>query len=235
MESEGKQAVRALALGCAAAAAAVALLVGCRPTAVHLDPADPTSAVVVAAAWVAWLVAGGALLATAAAAAAMLPGRIGRLAGVAQPLTPRAVRRVVEVAVGGAVVVAVTAPVGAAAAPPSPPAPAPVAGSPSPLDWPGLAAPAHRLSTPTGRPRPPAAPPTEPAPKAGAAQIVVRPGDSLWSITARLLGRSAPAARVAAEWPRLYAANRAVVGADPDLIKPGQRLQPPAPDGRTTR
>jgi nucleoid-associated protein YgaU len=33
---------------------------------------------------------------------------------------------------------------------------------------------------------------------------------------------------VAASWPRWYAANRRVIGADPDLILPGQILRPPA-------
>ena len=33
----------------------------------------------------------------------------------------------------------------------------------------------------------------------------------------------------AAEWPRWWAANRDVVGDDPDLLRPGQRLvAPPA-------
>lgn len=55
----------------------------------------------------------------------------------------------------------------------------------------------------------------------------VRPGDSLWTITAALLPRPT-AVRVARTWPRLYAANRAVIGPDPDLIRPGARLAVPA-------
>lgn len=70
------------------------------------------------------------------------------------------------------------------------------------------------------------APGDRPAP--GTAVRVVRPGDSLWSITAAALGPAASHAEVAAAWPRLYAANRAVVGPDPDLIHPGQRLALPA-------
>lgn len=57
--------------------------------------------------------------------------------------------------------------------------------------------------------------------------VVVRRGDSLWSITARHLGPDATAVQVAREWPRWYAANRAVIGADPELLRPGQRLVPP--------
>jgi hypothetical protein len=54
----------------------------------------------------------------------------------------------------------------------------------------------------------------------------VRPGDSLCSIAADLLTRPT-AARVAGTWPRLYAANRAGIGPDPDLIRPGTRLVVP--------
>ncbi|WP_143424926.1 LysM peptidoglycan-binding domain-containing protein [Geodermatophilus pulveris] len=53
---------------------------------------------------------------------------------------------------------------------------------------------------------------------------MVRPGDSLWTITAQLLGEQATAEQVLDAWPRLYAANRDVIGADPDLIHPGQEL-----------
>lgn len=57
--------------------------------------------------------------------------------------------------------------------------------------------------------------------------VVVRRGDTLWAIAERHLGPGATAAEIATEWPRWYAANRAVIGADPDLLRPGQRLQPP--------
>lgn len=56
---------------------------------------------------------------------------------------------------------------------------------------------------------------------------VVRPGDSLWAIAAAHLPADAEAADVAAAWPRWYAANRQVVGPDPDLIHPGQVLLAP--------
>jgi hypothetical protein len=66
------------------------------------------------------------------------------------------------------------------------------------------------------------------------AVLLVRPGDSLWTLAAtHLLPRhrtAAPdAAAVDAAWRRLYAANRAAVGPDPDLIHPGTRLDLPAP------
>jgi hypothetical protein len=53
----------------------------------------------------------------------------------------------------------------------------------------------------------------------------VEPGDSLWSLTAGLLPLGAPAAAIAAGWRLLYAANREVVGDDPDLLQPGQVLR----------
>ncbi|HMA47695.1 MAG TPA: LysM domain-containing protein [Frankiaceae bacterium] len=58
-------------------------------------------------------------------------------------------------------------------------------------------------------------------------EVVVHRGDTLWTIAARHLGPGTTDERVAEEWPRWYAANRDVVGADPDLIRPGQRLRPP--------
>jgi nucleoid-associated protein YgaU len=58
-------------------------------------------------------------------------------------------------------------------------------------------------------------------------RVVVHRGDSLWTIAARSLGAGATDAEVAAEWPRWWHANRAVIGPDPDLLRPGTRLTPP--------
>ncbi|NEA91149.1 LysM peptidoglycan-binding domain-containing protein, partial [Actinospica acidiphila] len=49
---------------------------------------------------------------------------------------------------------------------------------------------------------------------ASRADWTVRPGDTLSGI----------AARHGTDWQRLYAANRDVIGDDPDVIVPGQRL-----------
>jgi len=57
---------------------------------------------------------------------------------------------------------------------------------------------------------------------------VVRPGDSLWAITAARLDPGAPAAEVARRTVALHRLNRAVVGPDPDVVHPGQRLRAPA-------
>lgn len=55
----------------------------------------------------------------------------------------------------------------------------------------------------------------------------VRPGESLWSIAATHLPAGTTAAEIAAEWPRWYETNRVLLGADPDLIHPGQLLRAP--------
>ena len=60
-----------------------------------------------------------------------------------------------------------------------------------------------------------------------ATEVVVHRGDTLWGIVARHLGSHASDAEVAQAWPRWYAANREVIGDDPDLIKPGQILHAP--------
>ena len=58
--------------------------------------------------------------------------------------------------------------------------------------------------------------------------VVVRPGDTLWAIARRSLPTSASNAQIARECVRWYAANRDVIGEDPDLIHPSQRLTPPS-------
>ena len=85
---------------------------------------------------------------------------------------------------------------------------------------PGRTAPVRRQATLPGtalRPR-----------HAARDEVVVHAGDSLWTIVERYLGPHATAAQVAVEWPRWHAANRSVVGADPDRLLPGQVLRPPA-------
>ncbi|HEX2049321.1 MAG TPA: LysM peptidoglycan-binding domain-containing protein [Actinomycetota bacterium] len=54
----------------------------------------------------------------------------------------------------------------------------------------------------------------------------MRRGDTLWSIAATVVGDDPGA--IASYWPRIHSANRAVVGDDPDVIVPGQRLVLPA-------
>lgn len=63
----------------------------------------------------------------------------------------------------------------------------------------------------------------------GDAEVVVSPGDSLWSIVATQLGPLATAADVAEAWPVWYEANRTTIGDDPSLLIPGQVLLSPTP------
>jgi hypothetical protein len=65
--------------------------------------------------------------------------------------------------------------------------------------------------------------------------VVVRRGDTLWSIAARHLGNGATDGEIAEEWPQWFTANRALIGNDPDRLRPGERLRPPgsAPSTRS--
>jgi uncharacterized protein YidB (DUF937 family) len=61
---------------------------------------------------------------------------------------------------------------------------------------------------------------TAPPPKAAEEIYVVVAGDSLSKIAKRAYGN-------ADDWRRIYEANREVIGANPDLIRPGQKLRIP--------
>jgi len=63
--------------------------------------------------------------------------------------------------------------------------------------------------------------------KDGAMHVVLR-GDTLWDIAAHALGGSPTDAEILREVTRWHAANRDVVGADPDVLLPGQVLRAPA-------
>ncbi|HEY6934577.1 MAG TPA: LysM peptidoglycan-binding domain-containing protein [Marmoricola sp.] len=57
--------------------------------------------------------------------------------------------------------------------------------------------------------------------------VEVRPGDTLWAIAARSLPAGADLGAVARRCRHIHRSNRAVIGDDPDLIRPGQRLRVP--------
>jgi LysM domain len=193
-----------------------------------------------------------ALLALAAVGATLslavlLTGQfVGRLARLAALLTPRVVRAAVGLAVGVTVVAgpvvgystaALATPLTATATthgslerpPQTPQLPRgwspdrPAAGAPgaqaSAPPWVSTALGAHRFAGGPGTRR------------SGSADhrpvVVVHRGDTLWAIAARHLGPAATDAQVAAEWPRWHAANRSTIGAEPDLILPGQQLVAP--------
>ncbi|MBT2249929.1 hypothetical protein JHV56_14580 [Arthrobacter sp. BHU FT2] len=62
----------------------------------------------------------------------------------------------------------------------------------------------------------------------GTGQVAVLAGDTLWDIVSDQLGPGASDVEVALEWPRWYEANRLVIGNNPDMLLPGQLLQPPS-------
>jgi len=237
MANTSVQQARAIALIVTATGAGAVLAAFCRPDQIGSAPDDPTSAVVTAAAWVAWACLGYLAAAVAVTAAGHLP-HLGRALVALQPVAPDSLRRWVATTVGATVAAGValaSAPAVAAAAPgplrPRPPVP--VVATASPLEWPGLphSPPAHPVAS--THPAPPVRLVSPAAPRPQHGEVVVRAGDSLWSITARALGPAATPAQIAAAWPRLYATNRSVIGPNPDLIQPGQRLVLPDAAERT--
>src|SRR6478752_1860944 len=78
---------------------------------------------------------------------------------------------------------------------------------------------------------PVAAEPTAADPVAAGPQasVTVQPGDSLWRIAEQSLGPDATESEVDNAWRAWYFVNRAVIGDDPDEIRPGQSLVAPVP------
>jgi nucleoid-associated protein YgaU len=211
-------------------------------------PAEPGPVVALAAALSAWVVLTWLTVVTAAALATAAVAGVGsRAHAAALALGPGAARRIVSAALGLAIVgtpVAAALPADAGVArvltaadrsdhaghqidlatapvPDRPAATVPAGWTP---DRPVLT---HRRSADEEAAARLVTGPTR-AERRVADEVVVRRGDSLWDIAARHLGPDASAADVAIEWPRWHQANRDVIGADPDLIIPGQRLVPPA-------
>ncbi|AOT05174.1 LysM peptidoglycan-binding domain-containing protein [Arthrobacter sp. U41] len=193
------------------------------------------------------------------AVAAALLERCGksRAASAAAKFTPAFMRRLALATVGLQLLAASLAtastppdrPGTASAAPEASaawtPTPVPAAsGAPPPaVDSGSGSAPAHSAATPAvADPHwRPLGPVVEPGPLAGrplrhqqpggqAPEVTVRPGDSLWSLSAARLGRYASDVDIALDWPRIYQANRDVIGGNPHLPRPGQVLRlPPGP------
>lgn len=171
------------------------------------------------------------------AALSAVPGRAGRCcSAAARAVTPVLVRRLL---VGGLGLGLTAAPALAHASPSivstadrlpeldrsgSPAPVSPSAGSPA--EQLGVAPDLDRGQVPA-KPPPPSPSPPPPPTSAPVAAYVVAPGDTLWAIAARHLPAGASDASIDREWRRWYRANRAVIGADPDVIEPGQRLTPP--------
>ncbi|MBS44766.1 MAG: hypothetical protein CMH83_16700 [Nocardioides sp.] len=137
---------------------------------------------------------------------------------------PAGTRRVALALLGGAALSlgAAVGPAGAHADP----APAPPGET---LPLPERLTPPRSAPAPSETPAVPAAP--APSPTAHERVHVVVPGDSLWRVAEHALPRRHGTAPTPAEVldlvRRLHRTNRAVVGHDPDLVHPGQRLRVP--------
>lgn len=194
---------------------------------------DPTAPVVAASTLAAWGLAAWLTATVLLILAASLPGLAGTAcAALSRRIAPTAVRRAVEVTLGLTVAVSALGIAPASAAPDDTRSPVtaaagtraagvhPAAAVPE-LDWPALPA-----VTTDGPDRLRTSPPLAGEP------VIVGPGDCLWDIASRQLlaaGTPAPSdAEIAQAWPSWWAANRHVVGDDPDLLRPGMRLSPPA-------
>jgi nucleoid-associated protein YgaU len=207
-----------------------------------VDTAGPDALVVPAAGALAWLVWAWGCLGLALTAASAVPGLLGGIARqVSQLVLPAGARRGAAVLLGlGLGVAAPLAGVATTVLAVPASAAAPVGGVP---DWPAEPSPADPAPVPAAEPDA-----TVPAPVAAAADgatvpdwpdisapadgshVVVR-GDCLWHIAeAHLLGQPGPPpteAAIARAVDAWWSANAAVIGADPDLLLPGQVLRPP--------
>jgi hypothetical protein len=203
------------------------------------------------AALAAWVGLGWFAVAVFLEVASVLPGAVGRgCAAVAAKTSPMLVRRIVHAAIGVSVLAGPLAAGSAFAAGPSN-----TTSTSTPVDRPSsLTAPALADTSPAplslDRPAfvpsspPPIAKRTPPGPAAlvtGFAHrdtgdpsnrstegYVVRRGDTLWDIAARHLGPGATAVDISRAWPAWYDANRAVIGPDPGVIRPGELLSAPS-------
>jgi hypothetical protein len=216
--------------------------------------ADPVTSVLALMALIAEALAGYLLLVLALRLLGTLPGSRGHLARrLVIATTPALVRRLVDVLVGSTLLVQVALaapgdplgrrPTGAhqavAASMPGPSGPRPTVGDPAPMVLraaalrcsaggrePVEARPIHRRSA---APLPPwlRGGPSKPPPghRLDPGEHIVAAGDTLWDIAAaQLLPAERSAKAIHRSWQQVYQANRSVVGDDPDLIRPGMRL-----------
>ncbi|NYF99139.1 LysM peptidoglycan-binding domain-containing protein [Janibacter cremeus] len=210
---------------------------------------DPAAAVTGLAATGAALIAGWLTLCLALTLAAELPGAVGDVARrLRDQVTPALVQRWAALALGAsvgatiapgtavaAVQVSETPTPGPLPAPDFAPTADPGEEHTSAVPAPGWPPAVNHVSGPGWVPsRPPARHRTDPHLLTGAHRsiteeqsVVVRRGDTLWSIVATRLGPAATDLEIARAWPRWHKANRTAIGEDPHSLRPGTQLTPP--------
>lgn len=200
--------LRAIAVGLAGGTPLLVLLALGTPSGVaaHLVRGPGFGAWLVTGAVAAlWLAA--AWWAVIALAVCVEVGTRGRVPGTRLAGCPRGLRRWLLACCGAAILAGVATPSYAAGAGHAPDLPVP-----------------ERPVGAVGHPDPSVRPGHRPPPDLD--RVLVRPGDSLWRIAARV-APDTDAAGLVRLTDRLYRLNRTVIGADPDLIRPGTTLRLP--------
>jgi len=186
---------------------------------------------------VAWIAYGWLTLAVLATVLEQTPGTLGQAASaIATRITSQTTRSLLRSALGAAAITPLTLTATHATPPESPSGSRPwsaveprstveLTGEKSAAEEP----PGGRVVVPD---RPTAGAPTrythlQSGQLARPGSRVVKFGDSLWSIAAAELGPTATDEAIAARWPHWYAANRQLIGPDPNRIHPGQVLTAP--------
>ncbi|HEX4018738.1 MAG TPA: hypothetical protein VHX15_18525 [Frankiaceae bacterium] len=190
----------------------------------------------------AWSIAAWLALVTLLTVLASGAHGVGRAAGrVAELLTPRIARGLLEALLGVALSVAGASPALAAggssavttgAQPSLAPVPLPVVAAPElppllDLDRPDVKPPTppSRAASPPS-PAPTKQPPTaqQPPTKQLAQMYRVRPGDTLWGLAVDRLPAGSSAQQITRDWQAWYLANRRQIGPDPGLVLVGENL-----------
>ncbi len=164
-----------------------------------------------------------------------LPGVVGTLARrIADSVTPRFVRTAIAAVVG----LGLGAGPATAAEDPLPRLDRVSSGQQlgvTPSAYPPATPPATSAADPAATAAAdPTSPAADPTSRTAAASVdaapvpyVVKRGDTLWAIAAKHLPPTATAADVDRTWRQWWLANRTVIGANPNLIRPGQELAQP--------
>lgn len=203
-------------------------------------PAEETS-LVVAGQWALWLVVSYVVAIVAVASGLVLCGRPDGTRTLLRAV-PRASRPAAMALLG---VVVTAGPAAAASPPPLPALTAPITAAHDvtavdPFDWTAPADAPDRIATALSdravRPGPPSAASVSrrAPPRPDRIRTVrVGVGDCLWSLAARDLAAGHVDFRpvdVVLAWHRWYAVNRATIGPDPGLLRPGEVLRVPPPN-----